>query len=135
MKLRNKKTGKIIDPMIHTLGGKEYNSLAELNEEWKDYEEPKEFYFITEIGEVYSTIGYGDDGLYKEIGNYFETKEQAEKAVEKLTAWKRLKDKGFVFKGVNEINGNIKTGLTKGVSFSQCEEFYDDMNLVFGDEE
>lgn len=25
--------------MIHTLGGKEYNSLAELNEEWEDYEE------------------------------------------------------------------------------------------------
>ena len=33
----------------------------------------------------------------KEIGNYFKTKEEAEKAVEKLKAWKRLKEHGFCF--------------------------------------
>ena len=33
----------------------------------------------------------------KQIGNYFETKEEAELAVEELKAWKRLKDKGFRF--------------------------------------
>ena len=29
----------------------------------------------------------------KAIGNYFDTKEEAEKAVEKLKAWKRLNEK------------------------------------------
>ena len=33
----------------------------------------------------------------KSIGKYFETKEEAEKSVEKLKAWKRLKDNGFKF--------------------------------------
>ena len=45
MKLRNKKTGKIIELATKRLnintGYKNYgfNSLAELNEEWEDYEE------------------------------------------------------------------------------------------------
>ena len=60
----------------------------------------KEHYFITEYGGVYSLAEY--EGLnnvanpedYKSIGNYFETEEEAEKAVEKLKAWKRLKDTG-----------------------------------------
>lgn len=33
----------------------------------------------------------------KAIGNYFKTKEEAEKALKKLEAWKRMKDKGFRF--------------------------------------
>ena len=37
----------------------------------------------------------------KEIGNCFDTIEEAEKAVEKLKAWKRLKDKGFRFTGLS----------------------------------
>lgn len=39
-----------------------------------------------------------------EIGNCFQTKEEAERAVEKLKAWKRLKDSGLKFKGWNKIN-------------------------------
>ena len=49
MKLRNKKTGKIIDKMFPESfvinSGEQiyrYNSLTELNEEWEDYEEPKD---------------------------------------------------------------------------------------------
>lgn len=53
MKLRNKKTGEIsvIRETIHLTkendiccGMGSYNSLAELSEEWEDYEEPKEDY-------------------------------------------------------------------------------------------
>lgn len=36
MKLRNKKTGEIIILIDHIFDN--YNSLAELNEEWEDYE-------------------------------------------------------------------------------------------------
>lgn len=110
MKLRNKKTGEIVeavwwDEEVDELcvGGDRlyfYNSLAELNEEWEDYEEPKEWFYIDVDGEV----GLSNDTEYmnltkamKQIGNYFETKEEAKKAVEKLKAWKRLKDKGFEF--------------------------------------
>lgn len=49
MKLRNKKTGEIRDFIINkdkiqtasAIDCWEYSSLAELNEEWEDYEEPR----------------------------------------------------------------------------------------------
>ena len=125
MKLRNKKTGEIKEVIVggypvtgetkmwkcsemdaneetgyKSLGT--YTSLAKLNEVWEDYEEPKEYWCIdwTEPDGIYRTV-YKDewDDFNKEIGNYFETKEEAEKAVEKLKAVKRLKDKGFVLSG------------------------------------
>lgn len=90
MKLRNKKTGEIIDlskGSITDVGyGSSiqlqaldrynkpiwnYNSLAELNEVWEDYEEPKDLWII-----------------------------DAEKAVKKLEVWKRLKaDLDLLFGG------------------------------------
>lgn len=117
MKLKNKNTGEIVEvescnSTTGTIGlffvegrecDRDYSSLAELNEEWEDYEEPKEYWYIdTSMMEVtYNTLGAEPDveEFNKQIGNYFETKEEAEKAVEKLKAWKRLKDKGFRFTG------------------------------------
>jgi protein involved in sex pheromone biosynthesis len=114
MKLRNKKTGEIgkpafigvdyeitILPEDKNKKARYYNSLAELNAEWEDYEEPKEYWYInTEMYEVdyYEKGKYYDiEKFNKEIGNYFETEEEAEKTVKRLRAWKRLKDKGFRF--------------------------------------
>ena len=113
MKLKNKKTGEIGYPYFqnwkeitcvivdeNAIQIAEYTSLAELNEEWEDApEEPKEWWYIdihgphkvTNNDEYYQQVKVAS----KEIGNYFETKEEAEKAVEKLKAWKRLEDKGF----------------------------------------
>lgn len=98
MKLRNKKTGEIRDfnAVIHELNM--FGSLAELNEEWEDV---GTFWFLNGCGDVCRD----EDDKHKEevlentkqIGNYFNTKEEAEEAVEKLKAWKRLKDKGFRF--------------------------------------
>lgn len=78
-----------------------YGSLAELNEEWEDYEEQEVFYIVEQQGIVGSRFRTGEEyeKKFKQIGNYFETKEEAEKAAEKLKAWKRLKDKGFRFCG------------------------------------
>lgn len=147
MKLRNKKTGEIIekypDKFVINSGEqiKQYNSLTELNEEWEDYEEPKEYWYVSCDGRALKATTDEDEynekhiSGHKEIGNYFETREEAEEGVEKLKAWKRLKDKGFVFKGINEGDGSIKTGLLKGISLADCEEFFVDMNLLFGDEE
>lgn len=115
MLIRNKKTGEIykiedIDLGNNAdgiwLGMTKYTSLAKLNEEWEDYEEPKEYWFINDLDRepmkcelrhcsVRSFTEWGKKR--KQIGNYFETREEAEKAVEKLKAWKRLKDNGFRF--------------------------------------
>lgn len=112
MKLKNKKTGEIGNLKNYGEDGRiwvwigniskpeyRYNSLAELNDEWGDYEEPKEYWYIDCDGEIEhdKDQGTGFDKDCKEIGNYFETEEEAEKAVERLRAWTRLKDKGFEF--------------------------------------
>ena len=112
MKLKNKKTGEIIELLAKPSFVKRndnylesevntFNSLAELNEEWEDYEEPKEYWYIENNGDIDKETYEGDEYEEEmiEIGNYFETKEEAEKAVKKLKAWKRLKDKGFEFNG------------------------------------
>ena len=111
MKLQNKKTGGLATLVENedclTLktdaGFHHYLSLAELNEDWEDYEEPKKYYYITSCGEI-THRGYRlweNESVYdkkrKQIGNYFETEAEAEKAVEKLKAWKRLKDGGVKF--------------------------------------
>lgn len=133
MKLKNKKTGEIrnavdIDMYTDSVYLKvsdgefdnetiEYHSLAELNEEWEDYEEPKEFYYIEPNGVISRIDGWecyteADNEIMKTLGNYFETKEEAEKAVEKLKAWKRLKDKDFQFHGHNALGlGEITFSL------------------------
>lgn len=105
MKLRNKKTGEIgkpafigvdyeitILPEDKNKKARYYKTLAELNEEWEDYEEPEEYWCITGRGNLHYLQDMTDenDKDHREIGNYFETKEQAEKAVEKLKAWHKL---------------------------------------------
>ena len=147
MKLRNKKTGEIgyfcfanwNDPILIIMDKNgvqlaKYNSLVELNEEWEDYDEPKGYWYLSGRGEVrfIEDDGVKFDKDHKEIGNYFETKEEAEKAVEKLKAWKRLKDKGFRFNGWNgtEIGSNIS--YISEIYYEGCA---DDMDLLFGGEE
>ena len=72
-----------------------YRSLAELNEEWEDVsEEPKEYWYIDiDGGIMFDNVEDDTVKVMREIGNYFNTREQAEQAVEKLKAWKKLKDK------------------------------------------
>lgn len=107
MKLRNKKTGEIGYLIVgrgsdyYTVCNDEwddcgkYGSLAELNDDWEDYEEPKAYYIgrCGTIEEFDPTKDVGLTEMLKEIGNYFETEEETEKAVEKIKAWQRLKDK------------------------------------------
>ena len=94
------------------------------------------YWYIDFDGDVLGWAAEDDeetDKKRKEIGNYFETEEEAEKAVEKLKAWKRLKDKGFRFDGYKTDNGKIK--------FFADLENWDPVelgiliNLLFGGEE
>jgi len=158
MRLKNRRTGEVKEVIVggYPVSGKTkmwecsevdtneetgykslgtYTSLAELNAEWEDYEEPKEYWYLSGRGEVRCIE---DDGVkfdkdHKEIGNYFETKEEAEQAVEKLKAWKRLKDKGFKFidnKIIGEY-GNVSYRLTYPATTIEEQ----DLDLLFGGEE
>lgn len=138
MKLRNKKTGKVVEWFNNT-DGIFPNSLAELNEEWEDYEEQKGNWTIDPMN-----IDYIDDGKYaapdelercEELGLKFNTKEEAEEAVEKLKAWKRLKEAGFEFGGWSHTP--ITQSLTcynlhiKAYS-DKLADYMDDLQLLFG---
>lgn len=148
MKLRNKKTGEIEDfediTRVYKFIGNQntYSSLAELNDEWEDYEEPKESEYYWYIGykndirrtKYHHISDFADNQVTvtrKEIGNCFESLEEAEKAVEKLKAWKRLKDKGFEFESW--------FGWSKDISFwidtEIDENIAKDLDLLFGGEE
>lgn len=116
----------------------DYDSLAELCEEWEDYEEPM-YYFIADTGEIRYEPDINDDAdeFSKRIGNYFKTEEEAEKAVKKLKAWKRLKDKGVALHLQKQFNGN-GTGYSRTIytDFSKdAQEIIKDLDLLFGGEE
>ena len=132
MKLRNKKTGEINLGDLHL---DDFNSLAELNAEWEDYEEPKEYWFISTTGKAHRFEG--EDETYtpdrKQLGNYFETKEEAELAVRKLKAWKRLKDKGFRFIDGYLDNNNDFIMKAKLGHVGLIDQ--PDVHLLFGGEE
>lgn len=153
MKLRNKKTGEIWNLINRNEGTSaviwvsngcqtyRIETIKELAEEWEDYEEPKDYYFIRSES---LTVGYSPISNTrscrnrKEIGNYFETKEEAEKAVEKLKAWKRLRDRGFKFEGYNaQAFGEIKFSIE--YDWEDCNfdhlQHKADLDLLFGGEE
>lgn len=162
MKLRNKKTGEIHEITevvpLHDMDKKfviysqteghnhAYKNLAELNEEWEDYEEPKEYWYIDADGEVLcepSDNRCEFDNNCREIGNYFETEEEAEQAVEKLKAWKRLRDKGFRFTltpGVGSLDVNpgkfqIEINADMPAKWFCCDGVQEDLDACFGGEE
>ena len=147
MKLRNKKTGEIGKPRIEyqdfyidTENGMThcYKTLEGMLNNWEDYKESKEYWFISTSGMVHRFEG--EDKTYtpgrKQLGNYFETKEEAEKAVERLRAWKRLKDNGFKFEGIEKRGHHIN--FYQGRSYEtdkQCQQAMKDLDLLFGGEE
>ena len=154
MKLRNKKTGEIVflenarvkssdqyfsGSIVLTLVNEkslynmEYSTLESVMEEWEDYEEPKAYYIerCGTIEEFDTTKDVALTEMLKEIGNYFETEEEAEKAVEKLKAWKRLREKGFKFEWwlSEQSSDHIEFYMD---SFEWDKEATKDLDLLFG---
>lgn len=148
MKLRNKKTGEIATvegfssaegeiQMTYTIDNDETKlylyctpSLTTFNEEWEDYhEEPKEDY----IRVIESFIHY-----VEEADESFYCDESVKKFVEKLKAWKRLKDKGFRFTGYTHKDRGRLDELEIYCQLGECPENIeemDDVHLLFGGEE
>ena len=108
MKLKNRKTGLVVELadsyMLSTpggivIGGKEYNTLRELNQDWEDFFEDRPVWVVDVDGEPWEAENLEEDVLAKckTIGNGFATKEEAYLVSNKLRAWKKLSDKGFRF--------------------------------------
>lgn len=151
MKLRNKRTGEKAEVEInynsmlvtHEDGRIEqyyFDSLKDL-EEWCDYEEPEEYWHIFGTNITKTQEGFDEifDKKNKEIGNYFESKEEAEKAVEKLKAWHKLMD----YWGTEVLGWEIRDMPTGGnwqtvnVKFNvkTRKEPMELLDIVFGGEE
>lgn len=158
MKLRNKKTGDIIESYIietasaigsglilqddDTNKHYQYNSFAEFCAEWEDYEEPKEIWWLDNEGHINHASGEVNDSFRnnREIGNYFLSREEAEKAVDKLKAWKRLKDKGFRFESAKRYEALCGNGFNIPITATMPPEAYTDvavskdLDICFGGE-
>lgn len=155
MKLKNKISGEIKEFILFDGNGLQGGATLEsLTKEWEDApEEPEKYCYMTSCGEV-THRGYRlweNESVYdkkrKEIGNYFETEEEAEKAMERLRAWKRLKDKGFEIESwMIDIGDNYyKTGQIilnlnnvrnrEWDEYDQISEIKNDLDICFGGEE
>ena len=125
---------------------KTLDKFPNILEEWfEEVEEPKEYWMIDVFGDVdiVSSI-YTDDMIdeLREIGNYFETKKEAKKAVAKLKAWKKLKDLGAKFNGYNlgDLSGTDYIGVEylielDGLTNKELCELESYLDLLFGGEE
>ena len=154
VKLRDKQTGEIKtfnniglnndvdrsdgtdDDVFFALEKDQFHSLAELTERFEDYEEPKEYWYIDCYGTVLRCLINGNewDESRKQIGNYFETRVEAEQAVEKLKALKRLRDKGFKFTEFHLSPMTIHYDITdEGIYVSN--QTTKDLDLLFGGED
>ena len=169
MKLRNKKTGDVFDfdsitdlcfgskiqfqaTNMHNKPIYIFNSLAELNKEWEDYKEPKDndYWYIDDFGRVQFSSEILDEVeehpnnwmTRKLFGNYFGTREEAEKAMERLKAWKRLKDKCCIsFSGLNRnikgrpVSVNLDFNIEGRTTFDDAIQNTEDLMLLFGGED
>ena len=110
-----------------------YIEVGSLEKIW----ESKEYWYIDIDGEINS--GDMEDDTVKDmrkIGNYFETKEEAERAVEKLKAWKRLKQNliDHVLKyEFDEMTEDIHANLSFTVG--SYPTVGNDLDLIFGGKE
>ncbi len=143
MKLRNKKTGEIVElrkneEIIIPLKDEDgdwyeecYDSITELNKEWEDYEEPK---------------GSALELMILTLTNFIENEpdedkvdlEDCKQMLDKLKAWERLKDKGFRFTGINDKEDSQLMIYQCGILCEANIEYRlsqdKDFKLLFGDE-
>lgn len=156
MKVRNKKTGEIVDLLeivrIDDISNEFYlrlsdnegrtfkagfNSLVELNAVWEDApEEPKEHWCVTMYGGI-THIKDDEEPINDliEIGNY-NSKEDAYDALYKIKAWKRLKDKGFRFTNWefrDVLDGDLV--IEAKLNFDNTSSIQRDLEVCFGGEE
>ena len=108
--------------------------FEEINESTRWKPEMGEKYYISDSnGSVYDSAWSNDyiDRSRSEIGNCFESREEAEKAVERLKAWERLKDAGLKFKDWNKSNYDRTFCINAEVGHDVvASEFFKDLRIA-----
>lgn len=142
-KITNKRTGETFEGEVwlaEIKDGKRYLKIEIKDEEDLDYLEigdeekkPKEYWAIgfPSGGEIRQYAYRGDlwDKFNESVGNFFATKEEAEKFVEKLKAWKRLKDAGL-----KPVRWEVEAEEIYVVYNDNENLKWSDLELLFGDE-
>lgn len=153
MKIRNRKTGEVVDLCEGFIGdvccgeyiivkpvaclNKEYryDSWEKFVSEWEELEKPKNHWWIDGLGGICCSNCAEVSDEQKAIGNYFESEEEAEKALKVLKALKKLKDAGVKFddweKGPNTACGKM---VTATAYIDNLEDVKDSLDILFGDE-
>lgn len=108
-----------------------FETLKGMNELFEDYEEPEEYWYIKHDGCITITCGGPDDDM-KQIGNYFGTREEAKRAVEKLKALKRLKDEGMEIYSFEKRKAGIDLDFYTLTILAPRDK--DSLDLLFGGE-
>ena len=129
MKLKNKISGEIKEFAL--FDGNELQggvTLEILTKEWEDVpEEPKGIQYIYYVNH-FDTVKL--DGVIVGFGS----KEEAELAVRKLKAWKRLKDKGFKVDLWDYDGGNYQERIKTGRILFRIKDYEEndkDLDLLF----
>lgn len=152
MKIRNKTTGEIETLTLNSDGETliimkddemiVYGvSLEDLVQDWEDCKELKEYWYLENDGDVgkYTWDGDDYDKRMMLIGNYFETKKEAEQAAEKLRAWKRLKDTYHISFDLdfvkNTISFTYRIDDTLHSVVNQERIIFEDIKTIFGGED
>ena len=134
MKLRNKQTGEIATLTLSSNGEElllmKNNEMVTRNvklsdlEEWEDYEEPKG----TALRWIILTL---ENFIENEPDDKWIDLEDCKQMLEKLKAWKRLKDKGFKFGRWQFLDG--RPGVW--VRGNYVPDIADELDAIFGGEE
>lgn len=124
---------------LHTIF---YDKLEKICSDWEDAsEEPKDIWWLDNEGGVNHSSGEVNDNFRKnrEIGNYFLSREEAESAVKRLKALKRLKDKN-IFAYLDYLDfclqeGAIKIEFQQNLTDKEMAEVSDDLDTLLGEED
>lgn len=120
-----------------------FETLKGMNEMFEDATEEPEEWYINEYNEP-EKVDFGspidDIESLREIGFLFKTEKEAELAIRKCKAWKRLKDEGFRFTGFEETDRGCLGDFTiycyiKPDYTRPYDDVEDDLDLLFGGEE
>lgn len=136
MKLRNKKTGEIIDIKDALWDSDDYPNHYLISTDWEDApEEPKE-YWIPMSDEPYPFVGndWEKEGLA--TGLISLSKEENDRKRQKLKAWQRLKDKGLSFRHWKEAPLRPHSSCIAITGNMDCDaEAREDLDLLFSEDD
>lgn len=118
-----------------------YNNLKTFANDWEDYEEPKEYWYINAMGHVNPYQALSEEVIQDlaRIGNRFNSIYEAGLAVEKMRALKKLKDHNLKIERGERVFVNDDDNSVVGQSLSLVIDTYseieEDLNILLGDEE